>query len=123
MGRKRRKIIRKPVRAPPKVFYCPSCGAQAVTVVGTVGYRATVTCGNCGRSHEVPWLRGYLPVDAYSTWYDIVTGRLSEEAVGKKIERLEAVASAIEGEAVEASEAQMSSGEAATPEGSETGEA
>jgi len=45
------------------------------------------------------------------------------EAVRKKIERLEAVASAIEGEAVEASEAQMSSGEAATPEGSETGEA
>ncbi len=96
MGRKRRKIIRRPVRAPPKVFYCPSCGAHAVTVVHSERYRARVACGNCGLTHEVPWLAGYMPVDAYSTWYDIVTGRVSPDAVKAKIERLEAVASLAE---------------------------
>ncbi len=96
MGRKRRKIIRRPVRAPPKVFYCPSCGAHAVTVVHSERYRARVACGSCGLTHEVPWLGGYMPVDAYSTWYDIVTGRVSPEAVRAKIERLESVASLAE---------------------------
>lgn len=53
-------------------------------------YRAVVTCGKCGVSHEVPWLRSYMPIDAYSTWYDIVTGRVSPEAVRERIEKLEA---------------------------------
>lgn len=91
MGRKRRKIIRRTARAPPKVFACPLCGAQAVTVTQVMRFRAVVACGNCGVSHEVPWLRSYMPVDAYSTWYDIVTGRISPEKVKEKIDRLEAV--------------------------------
>lgn len=92
MGRKRRKIIRKTVRSPPKVFACPLCGAQAVTVTQKERFRAVVVCGKCGVSHEVPWLRSYLPVDAYSTWYDIVTGRVKPEKVRERIERLEAAA-------------------------------
>ncbi|GBC70844.1 hypothetical protein HRbin02_00616 [Candidatus Calditenuaceae archaeon HR02] len=91
MGRKRRKIIRRTARAPPKVFACPLCGAQAVTVTQVMRFRAVVSCGKCGVSHEVPWLKSYMPVDAYSTWYDIVTGRVSPEKVREKIERLEAV--------------------------------
>lgn len=90
MGRKRRKIIRRSVRAPPKVFACPLCGAQAVTVTQVQRFRAVVSCGKCGVSHEVPWLKSYMPIDAYSTWYDIVTGRVSPEKVREKIERLEA---------------------------------
>ncbi len=108
MGRKRRKIIRRTARAPPKVFVCPLCGAQAVTVTQVMRFRAVVSCGKCGVSHEVPWLKSYLPVDAYSTWYDIVTGRVSPEKVREKIERLEAVvveaSQAESGEPVEASE-------------------
>ncbi|MCS7146467.1 MAG: hypothetical protein NZ938_07310 [Aigarchaeota archaeon] len=95
MGRKRRKIYRRPVRAPPKVFTCPLCGAQAVTVTKAERFRAVVTCGKCGVSHEVPWLRSYMPIDAYSTWYDIVTGRLSSEAVKERMKRMEQAAAEV----------------------------
>jgi len=91
LGRKRRKIIRRPIRSPPKVFVCPLCGAQAVTVGRAEGFRAVVSCGSCGVSHEVPWLKSYLPIDAYSTWYDIVTGRVSPEKVRERIAQLEAI--------------------------------
>ncbi|MEM0445092.1 MAG: hypothetical protein QXO86_01645 [Nitrososphaerota archaeon] len=113
MGRKRRKIIRKPVRSPPKVFPCPLCGAQAVTVTHTQRFRAVVVCGKCGVSHEVPWLKSYLPVDAYSTWYDIVMGRVSAEKVRERIERLEgAAAETATSEAVEPAEVTESYAEA-----------
>ncbi|MCS7118096.1 MAG: transcription elongation factor 1 family protein [Thaumarchaeota archaeon] len=88
MGRRRRKIIRRAPRPFPKVFYCPLCNQQAVTVVTVSGYVAEVSCGNCGVSHQVPWYRSSMPVDAYSTWYDIVMRRVSEEEVAQKIDRL-----------------------------------
>ncbi|MCS7095107.1 MAG: transcription elongation factor 1 family protein [Thaumarchaeota archaeon] len=88
MGRRRRKIIRRAPRPFPKVFYCPLCNQQAVTVVTVSGYVAEVSCGNCGVSHQVPWYRSSMPVDAYSTWYDIIMGRVKEEEVAQKIERL-----------------------------------
>ncbi len=88
MGRKRRKIIRKQAKPYPKVFICPLCNVQAVTVTLEGRNIAVVKCGNCGVSHEVPWYRSYMPVDAYSVWYDVVTGRRSVEDLRKEIERM-----------------------------------
>ncbi|MEM0481683.1 MAG: hypothetical protein QXM16_02195 [Nitrososphaerota archaeon] len=123
MGRKRRKIIRRTARAPPKVFACPLCGAQAVTVTQVMRFRAVVSCGKCGVSHEVPWLKSYMPVDAYSTWYDIVTGRVSPEKVKEKIERLEAVAvEAVQSESGEPVEALEEGGEPEAADSGESGE-
>jgi len=88
MGRKRRKIIRRQAKPYPKVFICPLCNTQAVTVTPEGRNIAVVKCGNCGVSHEVPWYRSYMPVDAYSVWYDVVTGRRSVEDLRKEIERM-----------------------------------
>ncbi len=88
MGRKRRKIIRKQAKPYPKVFICPLCNVQAVTVTVESSKIAVVKCGNCGVSHEVPWYRSYMPVDAYSVWYDVVTGRRSVEDLRREIERM-----------------------------------
>ena len=75
MGRRRRKIIKKTVRPFPKVFVCPICNEQAVTVYHEEGTDyAKVVCANCGASATVRWLPSYMPVDAYAEFYDIVTG-------------------------------------------------
>ncbi len=34
---------------------------------------ATVTCGSCNASAEIPWYPAYSEVDAYTKWYDMVT--------------------------------------------------
>lgn len=88
MGRKRRKIIKKQAKPYPKVYLCPLCNTQAVTVTVEGRNIAVVKCGNCGVSHEVPWYRSYMPVDAYSVWYDVVTGRRSPEDLRREIERM-----------------------------------
>lgn len=88
MGRKRRKIIKKQARPYPKVYLCPLCNTQAVTVTVERRNIAVVKCGNCGVSHEVPWYRSYMPVDAYSVWYDVVTGRRSPEDLRREIEKM-----------------------------------
>jgi len=75
MGRRRRKIIKKVVKPFPKVFVCPICNEQAVTVYHEEGTdHAKVICANCKVSAEVKWLPSYMPVDAYAEFYDIVTG-------------------------------------------------
>jgi len=75
MGRRRRKIIKRVVKPFPRVFTCPICNEQAVTVYHEEGSsRAKVMCANCKASAEVRWLPAYMPVDAYAEFYDIVTG-------------------------------------------------
>jgi transcription elongation factor Elf1 len=113
MGRKRRKIIRRPPRRIPKVFYCPICNQQSVTVVNVTAYSAEVSCGSCGTTHTVPWYRSSLPVDAYSTWYDVVTGRRKVEEVEAEVERLRRLYEGIPEEVIEAvAEEAEGSGEA-----------
>ncbi len=111
MGRKRRKIVRRRViKPPPKVFLCPLCNQEAVTVYHEKGSdHAKVSCGNCGVSVEVRWYPAYSAVDAYSEFYDIVTG-------AKK--PIEAVASESSSEAVEG---ELKSGEAEASVGNEVG--
>ncbi len=75
MGRKRRKIVKKVVKPFPKLFICPICNEMSVAVYREEGSDiARVVCGNCGARAEVRWLPSYMPVDAYSEFYDIVIG-------------------------------------------------
>lgn len=75
MGRKRRKTVkRKVVKPPPKVFLCPVCNMEAVTVQREDEEYARVACGNCGASARMRWYPAYTTVDAYAEFYDIVTG-------------------------------------------------
>ncbi|MEM3140725.1 MAG: hypothetical protein QXH15_04640, partial [Nitrososphaerota archaeon] len=76
MGRRRRKIVKKKiVKPPPKIFMCPKCNVEAVTVNHIEGEDyVEVKCTNCGVSAKVRWYPAYLPVDAYAEFYDIVTG-------------------------------------------------
>lgn len=106
MGRKRRKIIRRRVvKPPPKVFLCPICNQEAVTVYHEEGAEyARVSCANCKASAEVKWYPAYTAVDTYAEFYDIVTG-------AKK--PVEVVAS-------ESGESSEVSGEAGEPQGQES---
>ncbi|MDJ0274964.1 MAG: transcription elongation factor 1 family protein [Nitrososphaerota archaeon] len=121
MGRKRRKIVKRAPRRIPRVFYCPLCNQQAVTVVNVTGYSAEVSCGSCGTSVTVPWYRSSLPVDAYSTWYDVVTGRRKREEVEAEVERLRQLHEGLAEELVEAlvGEGEGASGEESSEAGAE----
>jgi transcription elongation factor Elf1 len=75
MGRKRRKIVKRTPRPFPTVFTCPLCGAMAVTVTHEKrSSTAVVACGSCKASEEITWYPAYSTVDAYTKWYDKVTG-------------------------------------------------
>lgn len=76
MGRRRRKLIKKKVvKPPPKIFMCPKCNVEAVTVnrIEDEEY-VEVRCTNCGVNAKVRWYPAYSFVDAYAEFYDIVTG-------------------------------------------------
>jgi len=108
MGRKRRKIIkRRVVKPPPKVFVCPICNEEAVTVQHEADSEyAMVSCARCGASAEIRWYPAYSEVDAYAIFYDIVTG------AKKPIE-----VTATGGESMESAESQSGEGELFDVEG------
>jgi len=71
MARRRRreaKVIRKVI---PKIFPCPKCGVQAVSVVedkasGTV----RVVCGNCGLAAILECVKNLENVDYFNRFVD-----------------------------------------------------
>ena len=68
--RKRRKVILKPKKTLPKIFTCPHCGAQLVSVKKSEdGY--LVICGNCGLSHIFHERPGWMSVDYYNAFVDL----------------------------------------------------
>jgi len=72
MGRRKRKrkVILRPRRTLPKIFACPHCGAQLVTVKKTEnGY--LIICGSCGIRHELEERPGWMPVDYYNAFVDL----------------------------------------------------
>lgn len=85
VGRRRRKIIKKKVvKPPPKIFLCPVCNVEAVTVLHQKGDDyAEVMCTNCKIKVKVRWYPAYSEVDVYSEFYDIVTGRKKVEVVAE----------------------------------------
>ncbi|RFA96208.1 hypothetical protein [Pyrobaculum aerophilum] len=68
--RRRRKVILKPKRTLPKIFTCPHCGAQLVSVKKT-GNGYLVICGNCGLRYEFEERQGWMPVDYYNAFVDL----------------------------------------------------
>ncbi|MCC6003210.1 MAG: hypothetical protein LM590_02605 [Thermofilum sp.] len=76
MGRRKRRRSRPVVvvkRKLPTVFQCPSCGAQAVSVVVRKGKAAKyvlVRCSNCGLNKQYAYNEYLEPVDYFSRFLD-----------------------------------------------------
>lgn len=68
--RKRRKVLLRPKKTLPKIFTCPHCGAQLVSVKKTED-GVLVICGNCGLSHTFGERVGWMPVDYYNSFVDL----------------------------------------------------
>jgi transcription elongation factor Elf1 len=71
MARRRRreaKVIRKTI---PKIFTCPKCGIQAVSVIeNKASEKVKVVCGNCGLSTELEYVRNMENVDYFNRFAD-----------------------------------------------------
>lgn len=70
MARRRReaKVVRKVI---PKIFPCPKCGIQAVSVIqDKVLGKVRIICGNCGLSTELEYVRNMDKVDYFNRFAD-----------------------------------------------------
>ena len=72
MGRRRRrKEIRPPPRKLPKIYSCPSCGAQTVVVnIDKKNMTAVVKCGTCGITWETEVKSYEEKIDVYNRFVD-----------------------------------------------------
>jgi len=80
-GRKRKKkLVKKVVKKLPKIFICPRCGRQSVSVEFNNDHtQAYVKCAYCGLSGNVQVKKIHEAVDAYNIFVDdYYGGKLSE---------------------------------------------
>lgn len=71
MGRRRRKVIRVRRKRLPKIYLCPQCGKEGIRVeLLRDQERATVRCGSCGLTEELPIMPAFEEVDAYCRFAD-----------------------------------------------------
>jgi len=73
MGRRRRrkKVVRRVIRRLPKIFECPSCGAQAIRIeIKKEEGIATIKCGSCGLTDTLRITPLSEPVDVYGEFID-----------------------------------------------------
>ena len=78
MGRrkKRKKVVPKIIKKLPKIFLCPNCSKQSLSISmtpieGSDYSEATARCGECGLCVKVIVPKLYLPVDAYGKVIDV----------------------------------------------------
>jgi len=72
MGRRRKqKIQKKPKKKLPKVFNCPECGRNTITIdVQREKRIAYLKCGNCKLEARIAANHLTEPVDAYGDFLD-----------------------------------------------------
>jgi transcription elongation factor Elf1 len=74
--KKRKKVVPKVVKRLPKIFLCPNCGRQSLSIAmtpieGSDYSEAVARCGECGLCIKVIVPKLYQPVDAYGKVIDI----------------------------------------------------
>jgi len=71
MTRRRKREAKVFHKQIPKIFYCPKCGAQAVSVnIDKNADVATVSCGGCSTRFSFTLRKAMAPVDAYNQFVD-----------------------------------------------------
>ncbi len=71
MARRRRREARVIRRVIPKIFPCPKCGIQAVSVIGgRDSQNVRVVCGNCGLSTNLDYVKNMENVDYFNRFVD-----------------------------------------------------
>jgi transcription elongation factor Elf1 len=75
LGRRRRRVIRKPHRTLPRFFKCPRCGSDSVRIIKKEdenGINYTVVCGQCGLRMEAGGesVQHKEPIDVYNMFVD-----------------------------------------------------
>lgn len=84
--RRRRKVVKRVVRKPPKVFRCPGCDMISVTVNVEDG-EVVVLCSNCGLMLKMEQVRNYEMVHYYNAFVDkYYLGELSVMVKGEEVE-------------------------------------
>lgn len=84
--RRRRKVIKRVVRRPPKVFRCPNCDMISVTVSIEDG-EVVVSCSNCGLTLRMERMKNYEMVHYYNAFVDkYYLGEMSIAVKGEKVE-------------------------------------
>jgi|Deesub1362B_J571_1020462.scaffolds.fasta_scaffold00004_39 transcription elongation factor Elf1 len=80
MGRRRRrKEFRPPPRKLPKIYTCPSCGAQTLVVkIDKKNMYAILKCGTCGISWNTDMKPYEEKIDVYNRFVDVfMSGELT----------------------------------------------
>jgi transcription elongation factor Elf1 len=71
MGRRRKKTVKIPKKALPRIFLCPRCGAKAVSILLDRNKEiAKVDCGECGLKDEIKFFHAMAIVDIYCKFID-----------------------------------------------------
>lgn len=72
MARRRRREARVIRKVIPKIFPCPKCGIQSVSVVENKALgKMRVVCGNCGLSAEFEPIKNIENVDYFNKFVDM----------------------------------------------------
>jgi transcription elongation factor Elf1 len=90
MGRrKRKKIVYRPNKTPPKVFTCPKCGHKTIKAkMRHKDQRVLIRCGHCAIEQEVSKNQLTEPVDAFGEFIDIYYKDQEFERLTRREEKL-----------------------------------